>query len=168
MRTKNKWPDEPEPGETIRRLNWFMEVGFVIENIDFSRWQEQITMSGDCVPDDIGTNHTEGGPFLVEFIGIRHFSIQNIHLLRYEKRLLLKSPRDFTIEKYLAHKRYYHLKTYSPYDGFGFEIDFEKLEICRVSQAVAVSKNQNHRSPNEFTPDFMETRNGYKKTNCTT
>ena len=132
MRKKSKWPNDPESSEAIRRLNWFIEVGFVVESIDFSCQQKLITMTGDCWPDDIGEDYIEGGPFRINFIGIRNFSIHNLHQLSCSERLQLRHPRDFTIEKDLSHNRYYHLKTSSLNDRFGFEIDFDELEIQQI------------------------------------
>ena len=80
---------------------------------------------------DIGTEYIEGDPFQIKFIGIRNFSVQNIHKAVTEK-LRLEYPKDFTIEKDLSKSRYYHLKTSSLNDRFGFEIDFEELEIQAI------------------------------------
>ena len=45
---KNVWPNSPDSSEVIRRLNWFMLAGFIIERIDFSVGEKQVTMTGDC------------------------------------------------------------------------------------------------------------------------
>jgi len=132
MRQKSKWPNEPESRDVIRRLNWFLHAGFVVESIEFSCQQKQVTVQGDCRTDDVGEEYIEGGPFLIKFIGVRNFSVHNLHQVSPSERLLLQSPRDFTIEKDLSQNRYYHLKTSSLNDRFGIEIDFEELEIQQV------------------------------------
>lgn len=129
MKKKKLWPGIPENEENIRRLNWFMEVGFVIESIDFSQWREKITMSGDCKPDDIGTDYTQGGPFRIVFSGVGCFSIRNLRNASENEPLVLQSPRDFTKEKSACGKRLYHLKTSIREDCPGLEILFENVDI---------------------------------------
>ena len=133
MKTKNKWPNEPDSREVIRRLNWFMHAGFRVDSIQFSCEQKEISMSGDCRSDDVGLEYIEGGPFHIKFIGVRNFSIRNLHQVSHLTPLFLEgasdTTRNFTIEKDLSQNRYYHLKTFSFNDCFGFEIDFDDLEI---------------------------------------